>query len=131
MRDPRRAIVVDLRSEAFEHIVVQVEGESPEAAARRIRDALERRVAWGEALVRTHEPSEEPEIPVVHERDATPAWKSALSIGTGIVFVPVAALAFVFLAPALLPLLVLGITRGGADGASRAFDAGGRRAHGS
>ncbi len=131
VRDPRRAIVVDLRSESFEHLVVQIDGEAPEAAAGRIRDALERRVVWSEGLLRAHEPRKEQTIPVAHEPYARAAWKGALSIVTGIVFVPVAALAFVFLAPALVPLLVLGFTRGGAGGASRAFDAGDRRALGS
>lgn len=131
VRDPRRAIVVDLRSESFEHLVVQIDGEAPEVAASRIRDALERRVVWSETLPRAHEPRREQAIPVVHEPYARAAWKSALSIVTGIVFVPVAALAFVFLAPALVPLLVIGFTRGGAGGASRAFDAGGPRALGS
>jgi hypothetical protein len=111
VRDPRKAIVVDLRSEAFEHLVVQIDGESPEGAASRIRDALERRVVWSEALARTAKHVEEPAIRILHEGYETPAWKSALAIATGIVFAPVAALAFVFLSPALLPLLVLGLPR--------------------
>lgn len=131
VHDPRRAIVVDLRSEPFEHLVVQIDGESPEAAARRIRDALDRRVARSEAVARTSEDHEEAPIQVLHESYGTPAWKSALAIATGIVFAPVAAIAFVFLAPALVPILMFGLTPNGAVGGSRAFDAGRRRALGS
>ncbi len=109
VRDPERAIVVDLRSEPFEHLVVQIDGESPETAARRIRDALDRRFAWTEALSRAPEQREEPAIRMPYESHRTPAWKRALAIVAGIVFAPVAAIAFVFLAPALIPLLVLGL----------------------
>lgn len=122
VHDPRRAIVVDLRSEPFEHLVVQVDGESPEAAARRIRAALDRRVARSEAIeaiARASGRHEAAPIPVLHEPYGTPAWKSALAIATGIVFAPVAAIAFVFLAPALVPLLMFGLTPGGAGGPIR------------
>jgi hypothetical protein len=111
VHDPRKAIVVDLRSEPFEHLVVQVDGESPEAAAERIRDALHRRVAWGEAMSGRPEHRKELAIRILHESYETPAWKSALAIATGIAFAPVAALAFVFLAPALAPLLVLALAK--------------------
>lgn len=110
VHDPRKAIVVDLRSEPFEHLVVQVDGESPDAAARRIREALGRRVAWNDALARTSSRIEEPMIRSLHEPYGVPLWKSTLAVAAGIVFAPVAALAFVFLAPALLPLLVMGLT---------------------
>jgi hypothetical protein len=112
VHDPRKAIVIDLRSEPFEHLVVQVDDESPETAAQRIRFALDNRTASIEAVA-SHAPqlSEEPAIRILHESYKTPGWKSALAIATGIVFAPVAALAFVFLAPALAPLLVLGLTR--------------------
>jgi hypothetical protein len=115
VHDPSKAIVVDLRSEPFEHLVVQVDGEPPEAAARRIRAALRSRGARSEAVSLTREHREAPAIPILHESYETPAWKSALAIATAIAFAPVAALAFVFLAPALAPLLVLGVTGGHAD----------------
>jgi hypothetical protein len=114
VHDPRKAIVVDLRSEPFEHLVLQIDGESPRAAARRIRDALERR---RKTLVRAREPLEEDTIRVLPETcGGKSTWKSALAIATGIAFAPIAILAFVFLAPALLPLVVLGFTPGGAGG---------------
>ena len=47
------------------------------------------------------------------------ARQLALPDATSIAFAPVAMLAFVFLAPAMLPLVALGLTRGGAGGASR------------
>jgi hypothetical protein len=109
VHDPRKAIVVDLRSESFEHLVVQVDGESPETAVRRIRYALENRRAWIEASSRAQEHSDEATIEILHEGYATPAWKSALAIAAGIALAPVAVIAFVFLAPALAPLLVLGL----------------------
>jgi hypothetical protein len=116
VHDPRKAIVVDLRSEPFEHLVVEIDDESPEAAARRIRDAIDRRVAWSEVLARAPQLRDVATIPVVHEPYGTPAWKSALAIATGIIFAPIAALAFVFLSPALVPLLVLALPRGRAEG---------------
>jgi hypothetical protein len=119
VHDPRKAIVVDLRSEPFQHLVLQIDGESPEAAAGRIRDALQRRGAWRETLAQTGGHHVDPTILVLHENYETSAWKSALAIVTGIAFAPVAMLAFVFLAPAMLPLVALGLTRGGAGGASR------------
>ncbi|HEX8793454.1 MAG TPA: hypothetical protein VF765_21075 [Polyangiaceae bacterium] len=131
VRDPRAAIVVDLRSEPFAHLVVQVAGESAAAAACRIREALDRRVARGEGRPQAPAHHEDAVIPVLHESYGLPMWKSALAIATGIAFAPVAALAFVFLAPALLPLLVLGLSRPGVGGASRAFGAADRRALGS
>jgi hypothetical protein len=115
VHDPRKAIVVDLRSEHFEHLVVQVDGEPPETAAERIRDALHRRVLWSEAVSRAPGQRKAAAIRVLHDSYETPAWKSALAIATGIVFAPVAALAFVFLAPALVPLLVLAVAGGKSD----------------
>jgi hypothetical protein len=109
VHDPSKAIVIDLRSEPFEHLVVQVDDESPETAVRRIRYTLENRRAWIEASSRAPEQSDETTIRIFHESYETPAWKTALTIATGIAFAPVAALAFVFLAPALAPLLVLGL----------------------
>jgi hypothetical protein len=109
VHDPSKAIVIDLRSEPFEHLVVQVDDESTETAVRRIRYALANRRAWIEASSRAPEHSEEATIRVFHESYETPAWKTALAIATGIAFAPVAAIAFVFLAPALAPLLVLGL----------------------
>jgi hypothetical protein len=119
VHDPDKAIVVDLRSEPFEHLVLQIDSESPEAAARRIRDALLRRGAWRQTLARTGGHPGEPTIRVLHETYETSAWKRALAIATGIAFAPVAMLAFVFLAPAMLPLVALGLTRGGAGAAPR------------
>lgn len=111
VRDPRKAIVVDLRSEPFEHLIVQIDEESPEAAARRIHEALDRRIARSDAAATAPQQKVGPLIPVVHEAYATPGWMRAIAIATSIVFAPVAAIAFVFLAPALVPLLVLGLTR--------------------
>jgi hypothetical protein len=114
VHDPRKAIVVDLRSEPFEHLVLQVDGESPEAAARRIRDVLEHR---HKTLVQAREHLEQATVRVFDETyGGTSTWKSALAIATGIVFAPIAIIAFVFLAPAMLPLLALGFTPGGAGG---------------
>jgi hypothetical protein len=110
VHDPRKAIVVDLQSESFVHLVVQVDGESPETAVRRIRYALANRKAWIEASSRAPKHGDdEATIRIVHDSYVTPAWKSALAIATGIALAPVAAIAFVFLAPALAPLLVLGL----------------------
>jgi hypothetical protein len=110
VHDPSKAIVIDLRSEPFEHLVVQIDGESTETAVRRIHYALDNRRAWIEASSRPSEHGEVPIIPIFHDRYEMPAWKSALAIATGIAFTPVAAIAFVFLAPALAPLLLLGLT---------------------
>lgn len=131
VHDPRKAVVVDLCSEPFEHLVVQVDGESPESAACRIRDAIDRRAARTDALAQGPAHPRRAAIRVVHEGYRVPAWKSALAIATGIAFAPVAALAFLFVAPALVPLIVLGLTRADGGGVSRAFDAGDRRARGS
>jgi hypothetical protein len=109
VHDPSKAIVIDLWSEPFEHLVVQVDGEPPETAVQRIRDALENRRAWIESSSRAQEHVDAGAIRIVHETYETPAWKSALAIATGIALAPVAAIAFVFLAPALAPLLVLGL----------------------
>ncbi len=115
VHDPRKAIVVDLRSEPFEHLVVEIDDEPPEAAARRIRDAIARSVAWSEVLTRGPR-LREVANPVFEEVRGTPAWKSALGITTGIILAPIAALAFLFLSPALIPLFVLALPRGGAEG---------------
>jgi hypothetical protein len=131
VRDPRKAIVVDLRSEPFEHLVVQLDEESPEDAARRVCEALDRRIARSEAAASAAEPHANAIIPVVHEGYGTPGWMRALAVATGIVFAPVAAIAFVFLAPALAPLLVLGLTQAGGGGGSRVSAAGGRHVPGS
>jgi hypothetical protein len=40
VRDPRRAIAIDLVDEPLQHIVVEVGDESPEAVVRRIQDAV-------------------------------------------------------------------------------------------
>jgi hypothetical protein len=40
VRDPRRAIAIDLVDEPLRHIVVEVGDETPEAAVRRIHDAV-------------------------------------------------------------------------------------------
>jgi hypothetical protein len=116
VHDPRKAIVVDLRSERFEHLVVEIDDEPPEAAARRIREAIARRDAWSEVLAQAPTPPERATIPVFREPDGTPAWKSVLAITTGIIFAPIAALSFLFLSPALIPLFVLALPRGGAKG---------------
>jgi len=110
VHDPSKAIVIDLRSEPFEHLVVQIDDESPEVAVRRIRYALDNRMAWIEASSRAVEQGDEVTIRMLHESYETPAWKTVLAIATGIALAPVAAIAFVFLAPALAPLLVLGLT---------------------
>ena len=112
VRDPSKAIVIDLWSEPFEHLVVQVDDESPETAVRRVRNALACRMVWVEASSHTPEHGEEATIRIHQESYETPAWKSAIAIATSIAFAPVAALAFVFLAPAMVPLLVLGFTGG-------------------
>jgi hypothetical protein len=115
VHDPKKAIVVDLRSEHFEHLVVEIDDEPPEAAARRIREAIARRDAWSEVLGQAPKPREGATTPVLHEPYGTPAWpawKSALAIGTGVIFAPIAALAFLFLSPALIPLFVLALPRG-------------------
>jgi hypothetical protein len=116
VHDPRKAIVVDLRSEHFEHLVVEIDDEPPEDAARRIREAIARRDAWSEVLAWDPKPPEEVEIPIFEEPYGTPAWKSALAIATGIIFAPIAALSFLFLSPALIPLFVLALPRGSARG---------------
>src|SRR5579859_1923087 len=64
VHDPRKAIVVDLRSEPFAHLVVEIDDEPPETAARRIRDAIARRDAVSEVLAqapkaKAPKPSEE------------------------------------------------------------------------
>jgi hypothetical protein len=112
VHDPSKAIVVDLRSEPFEHLVVEIDDEPPEAAARRIRDAIARRDAVSEVLAWEPTRPQEEEIPVVWETYGTPTWKSALAITTGIIFAPIAALSFLFLSPALIPLFVLALRRG-------------------
>ncbi len=40
VRDPRRAIAIDLVDEPLQHIVVEVGDETPEAVVRRIQDAV-------------------------------------------------------------------------------------------
>ncbi len=40
VRDPRRAIAIDLIGERLRHLVVEVEGEAPEATVRRIEKAV-------------------------------------------------------------------------------------------
>jgi hypothetical protein len=115
VHDPKKAIVVDLRSETFDHLVVEIDDEPPEIAARRIRDAIARQVAWSEVLAAAPQ-LREIAIPIFEEADETPAWKSALAITTGIILAPIAALAFLFLSPALVPLFTLALRRGGAKG---------------
>ena len=118
VHDPGKAIVVDLRSEFFEHLVVEIDDEPPETTARRIRDAIARRDAVSEVLAWEPEPEppEEVTIPIFEEPYPTPTWKSALAITTGIILAPIAALSFLFLSPALIPLFVLALPRGGARG---------------
>jgi hypothetical protein len=112
VHDPGKAIVIDLRSEHFEHLVVEIDDEPPEAAAHRIRDAIARRDAWSEVLAQAPRPPERgAEIPIFEEPYPTPTWKSALAITAGIIFAPIAALAFLFLSPALIPLVVLALPR--------------------
>jgi hypothetical protein len=116
VHDPRKAIVIDLESEPFNHLVVEIDDELPEAAADRIRDALERRLAVREAIARAevHRPpvAMPPDAPSsTSEQRDLPAWKGAVAAAGIIVFIPVAAIAFVFLAPALLPILLLGLPR--------------------
>ncbi len=65
--------------------------------------------AWIEASSGAQEHGDETTIRILHEGYETPVWKSALAIATGIALAPVAAIAFVFLAPALAPFLVLGL----------------------
>jgi hypothetical protein len=117
VHDPRKAIVIDLEAEPFRHIVVELDDESPAAAARRIRSALGRRLtaqwdaAWSDAR-REASPSARrdealPSSPGLPQ--GVPAWKSVIAIAAGVAFLPVAAIAFVFVAPAMLPVLVLGL----------------------
>jgi hypothetical protein len=40
VRDPQRAIAIDLAHEPLHHLVLEVEGESPEAAVQRIENAV-------------------------------------------------------------------------------------------
>jgi hypothetical protein len=115
VHDPRKAIVIDLESEPFRHIVVQVDDEDPGSAARRIRDALERRLAAHQAAARAgaspQAPREEDErssSSLVRPKGLS-GWQSAAAVAAAIVFVPVAAFASVFVAPALIPVLLLGL----------------------
>jgi hypothetical protein len=43
VRDPARAIAIDVRSEAVQHIVVELSDEEPEHAVERIRRVIEQR----------------------------------------------------------------------------------------
>jgi hypothetical protein len=48
VHDPERAIAIDLEGEPYRHLVVEVDGEQPEATVERIEGALKatRRHAW-------------------------------------------------------------------------------------
>jgi hypothetical protein len=116
VHDPHKAIVIDLEAERFEHLVVEVDDEPPDAAADRIRDALARRLAARgvgpraeatyRAIVTTlPETGQPPDAEPPH----LPAWKRAIAAAGAIAFIPVAAIAFVFLAPALVPILLFGL----------------------
>jgi hypothetical protein len=117
VHDPAKAIVIDLESERFQHIVVELDDESPADAARRIREALDRRLtahwdsAWAYARREVSPPTRRDEA-LPSSPDAAQGlsgWQSAIAVAAGIAFLPVAAIAFVFVAPAMLPVLVLGL----------------------
>lgn len=117
VHDPHRAIVVDLKGETFEHLVVEIDDEPPEAAAGRIRGALEHRASMrangsgAETRRRAGSPLEPGDAPApsAGERRGMPAWKSLLAAAGAIVLAPIAAITFVFVAPALVPILVLAL----------------------
>ncbi len=108
-RDPRQTIVIDLEGEPFRHIAVQVDGKSPEAAARRVQAAIDSHVTASDAAAATLGPS--PSQPLAEQsepHDRLAGWKRTVAVAAAIMLAPLAALTLVLLAPALLPALVLG-----------------------
>jgi hypothetical protein len=107
VRDPRKAIVIDLEEEPFRHIAVQVDDESPEAAASRVQAAIDSHVAASDATAAKPGPPR-PLLAQSEPHDDLAGWKRAIAIATAVMLAPLALLTLVFLAPALLPALVLG-----------------------
>lgn len=122
VRDPRQAIVIDLEEEPFRHIAVQVDGESPEAAAWRVQTAIDSHAAASDARAGTPGPLRPlPALSAPHQDLA--GWKRTLAVATAIMLAPLAVLTLVFVAPVLLPALVLGypmfVHHGARDGCTR------------
>ena len=123
VHDPEKAVVIDLESEPYRHIAVQVDDEPPESAAFRIEHELDRRraasleilrVRGGEAG-RTALAEQQANLAwasarALPRRSGSPliaVWKWAISIGAVIALAPIGATALVFVAPAIVLALPL------------------------
>jgi hypothetical protein len=104
VHDPERCIAIDLVSERFRRLVVEVADESPERAAKRIRDAIgERRAAKHPVLAGPDVGASLPRHSVLRPSP----WRMGLAIAAVIMLAPLGMLTAFFVIGSFVPLLLL------------------------